>query len=267
VLGAVPRVEELERRRGRPRPTVPGLPSAPPVRDTGLLHRLKTETPIGLEFRRIYLRLAKTRGRALPRTLLVTSATRGEGKTTTTACLAITLARELREKVLLVDFDLRSPAMHRALGLPSSSWGLAQMLQSRTFDERHIRTTVLPHLDFLGAGKSDRPASELIDTEAAEWFVHEARNRYPIVVLDVAPNLAVPDPLMIGRVVDGVIYVIKAGSTVRKAAEYGVKVQREARDNVLGVLVNDLGDVMPSYYGYRYDAYGYTSEVAGGETS
>jgi len=50
--------------------------------------------------------------------------------------------------------------------------------------------------------------------------VHEARARYPIVVLDVAPNLAVPDPLMIGRVVDGVIYVIKAGSTVRKAAGF-----------------------------------------------
>lgn len=268
VLGAVPRVEELERGRRRPRPSVPGMPSAPVVRDSGLLHRLKTETPLGLEFRRIYLRLAKTRGRSLPHTILVTSATRGEGKTTTTACLAITLARELREKVLLVDFDLRSPSLHRALGLPSSSWGLAQMLHNRTFDERHVRSTVMPHLDFLGAGKSDRPASELIDTESAEWFVHEARARYPIVVLDVAPNLAVPDPLMIGRVVDGVIYVIKAGSTVRKAAEYGIKVQREARDNVLGVLVNDIGDVLPAYYGYRNDAYGYTSEVAGGgETS
>jgi len=75
----------------------------------------------------------------------------------------------------------------------------------------------------------------------------------------------VPDSLMIGRAVEGVLYVIKAGSTIRKAAEYGVKVQREARDNVLGVLMNDVGDVLPHYYGYRYESYGYTSEVAGGE--
>lgn len=267
VLGAVPRVEELERSRRRPRNPAPGLPAAPVVRDSGLLHRLKTESPLGLEFRRIYLKLAKTRGRALPHTLMVTSSTRGEGKTTTAACLAITLARELRQKVLVVDFDLRSPSLHRALGLPSSSWGVAQMLQSRNFDERFVRSTVLPHLDFLGAGKSDRPASELIDTEAAEWFLQEARNRYALILCDAAPNLAVPDPLMIGRAVEGVIYVIKAGSTVRKAAEYGVRVQREARDNVLGVLMNDVGDVLPHYYGYRYDAYGYTPEVAGGETS
>jgi len=96
--------------------------------------------------------------------------------------------------------------------------------------------------------------------------VQEALTRYHTVVIDAPPNLAVPDPLIIGRVVESVIYVIKAGSTVRKAAEYGVKVQREAHDNVLGVLLNDLGEILPHYYGYRYNAYGYGGEVAGGES-
>jgi capsular exopolysaccharide synthesis family protein len=264
VLGAVPRVEELRQsRRGRAAASAAALPAA---RGGGLLHRLKVESPLGLEFRRIYLNLAKSRGRTLPRTLLVTSATRGEGKTTTTACLAITMARELKEKVLLVDFDLRSPALHRALGLPGSSWGLAQMLKQRSFDERFVRATVLPGLDFLPAGKSEGPAGELIETEGVEWFVKEATARYSLVLIDSAPNLAVPDSLVLGRAVEGVLYVIKAGSTVRKAAEYGVKVQREARDNVLGVLLNDLGEFLPQYYGYRADTYGYTPEVAGGES-
>jgi capsular exopolysaccharide synthesis family protein len=266
VLGAVPRVEELDRSRSRSRgSSAPGT-GVSAAREHGLLHRLKVESPLGLEFRRVYLKLARTRGRALPRTLLVTSATRGEGKTTTTASLGITLARELKEKVLLVDFDLRSPTLHRALGLPSSSWGLAQMLQQRSFDERFVRATVLPTLDFLAAGRSERPAAELVDLPSVEWFMQEALNRYHLVVIDAPPNLAVPDPLILGRVVEGVLYVIKAGSTVRKAAEYGVKVQREARDNVLGVLLNDVGEILPQYYGYRYNAYGYTSEVAGGES-
>jgi capsular exopolysaccharide synthesis family protein len=265
VLGAVPRVEELERSRRRSRSPAPGVPGIAGPRDTGLLHRLKTESPLGLEFRRIYLKLAKSRGRTLPSTLLITSSTRGEGKTTTSACLAITLARELNEKLLLVDFDLRSPALHRALGLPSSSWGLAQMLHQQKFDERFVRSTVLQNLDFLPAGKSERPASELIDSETVEWFLQEALKRYPLVVVDSAPNLAVPDPLIIGRAVEGVLYVLKAGTTVRKAAEFGVKVQREARDNVIGVLLNDAGEILPHYYGY-HDAYGYTTEVAGGES-
>jgi len=165
-----------------------------------------------------------------------------------------------------VDFDLRSPTLHRALGLPSSSWGLSQMLQQKSFDERFVRATVLPTLDFLAAGRSERPAAELVDLASVEWFVQEALTRYHTVVIDAPPNLAVPDPLIIGRVVESVIYVIKAGSTVRKAAEYGVKVQREAHDNVLGVLLNDLGEILPHYYGYRYNAYGYGGEVAGGES-
>ena len=265
VLGAVPRVPELVRSpRRRGGPAEAGLPAGPPAAQAGLLHRLKVESPLGLEFRRVYLKLAKTRGRALPRTLLVTSATRGEGKTTTTACLAITLARELRERVLLVDFDLRSPALHRALGLPSSTWGLSQMLRDRNFDERHVRNTALAQLDFLPAGRTEIPAGELVDTAACEWFLQEAASRYSLVIVDAPPNLAVPDPLILGRAVEGVLYVIKAGSTVRKAAEYGVRVQREARDNVLGVLLNDAGEVLPSYYGYRAYGYGRASEEAGG---
>ena len=71
--------------------------------------------------------------------------------------------------------------------------------------------------------------------------------------------------MILGRAAEGVLYVIKAGQTVRKAAEYGVRVQREACDNILGVLMNDAGEILPHYYGY-HDAYGYTSEVAGGES-
>lgn len=263
VLAAIPRVAELERARRRSRSgggTVAGMPAP---RDHGLLHRLKVESPLGLEFRRAYLKL-KARTRTMPRSLVVTSATRGEGKTTTTACLAITMARELREKVLLVDFDLRSPAMHRALGLPSSSWGLAQMLGQRHFDERFVRATVLPNLEFLPAGRSERPAAELIEDQAVDWFIQEATRRYPMVIIDSAPNLAVPDPLILGRVVEGVLYVIKAGSTVRKAAAYGIKVQRESRDNLLGVLINDAGEILPHYYGYRANYYGYTTTEASG---
>jgi len=263
VLAAIPRVPELERSRRRPRAASHPVSGMPALRDHGLLHRLKVESPLGLEFRRAYLKL-RSRTRTLPRSLVVTSATRAEGKTTTTACLAITLARELREKVLLVDFDLRSPAMHRALGLPSSSWGLAQILGQRHFDERFVRATVLPNLEFLPAGRSERPAAELIEDQAVDWFVQEATRRYPMVIIDSAPNLAVPDPIILGRVVEGVLYVIKAGSTVRKAAEYGVKMQREARDNLLGVLINDAGEILPHYYGYRSNYYGYTTTEATG---
>ena len=104
----------------------------------------------------------------------------------------------------------------------------------------------------------------MIEQESVEWFLAEALKRYELVVIDTAPPLAVPDPLILGRAVEGVLYVIKAGATVRKAAEHGVKVQREARDNIVGVLMNDSGEFLPQYYGYKANYYGYTSEVAEG---
>ncbi len=260
VLGAVPRSAELER-QGRHRPAPGQHPN-----EGGLIHLLKVESPLGLEFRRVYLKLARSSHRPLPSTLLLTSSTRGEGKTTAAACLAITLARELRHPLLLVDFDLRSPSLHRALGLPRSSRGLAQMLEAHTFEERLVRTTAAPWLEYLPAGKCSQPASTLITPESVEWFLREARQRYPLTVLDCAPCLAVPDPLVLGKVTDAVLFVVKAGTTVAKAAEYGVKLQRETRDNLLGVLVNDASEIFPYYYGYRSRYYGYATEAAGGES-
>jgi Mrp family chromosome partitioning ATPase len=96
------------------------------------------------------------------------------------------------------------------------------------------------------------------------WFIQAARSRYDLVVLDTAPNLAVPDPLIIARVVDAAIYVVKAGQTIRKAAEHGVRMQREAKDNLLGVLLNDAGEFLPQYYGYKQQYYGYTTEAVEG---
>jgi uncharacterized protein involved in exopolysaccharide biosynthesis/Mrp family chromosome partitioning ATPase len=249
VMGTLPRVGEMESRRRRPGPFANVFGAAREQKDIGLLQRLKGENPLASEFRRVALKLARTRGRPLPHTLAVTSATRGEGKSTTAAGLAITLARELRQNVLVVDFDLRNPGLHRALGLPSSSWGLAQILAERNFDERFVRTTSLPHLDFLPAGRSDRPVDELIEGERVEWFVREAESRYPIVILDCAANLVAPDALLIGRAVEGVLFVVMAGSTVRKAAENGVRVQVDWRDNIVGVLINDAGEVMRQGYG------------------
>jgi capsular exopolysaccharide synthesis family protein len=260
VLGAVPRAPELERLRRHRR-----QPGVQPV-EGGLITLLKVESPLGLEFRRVYLKLARSPHRPLPPAMLVTSASRAEGKTTVAACLALTLAREAGQAVLLVDFDLRSPSLHRALGLPHSSRGLAQMLEQRSFEERLVRATAAPHLSFLPAGKSERPASAVITHESVEWFLHEARGRYPLVVVDSAPNLAVPDSLVLGRICDAVVFVVKAGQTVRKAAEYGVRLQREARDNLLGVLMNDASEILPYYYGYRYNYYGYATEAAAGDS-
>ena len=68
---------------------------------------------------------------------------------------------------------------------------------------RFVRQTAVQGLDFLSAGKSEQPAAELVDPESVEWFLREATTRYELVVIDTAPNLAVPDPLMLCHAVEG----------------------------------------------------------------
>jgi len=258
LLGALPRVPELEGPRRGPFAGARGGASA--AAEHGLLRGFKVDSPLALQFRRVYLELARD-GRPLPRTLLVTSASRGEGKSTTVACLGMTLARERKEKVLMVDFDLRHPGLHGPLGLPGSSRGVTQMLAARRFEPRFVRATSLPFLDFLPAGKSDQPADELVEAGLVEWFVREASSRYAYVVLDCAPNLEVPDALLAGRAVDGVVFVVKAGATVRRAADNGVRLQREWRDNVIGVLINDAGGVLPPFHDLPSRAYSHGDMV------
>ena len=165
---------------------------------------------------------------------------------------------------LLVDFDLRSPALHRALGMPGISWGVAQMLAHRQFDERFVRQTALPDLDFLAAGKSERPAGELIEPEAVEWFMKEALQRYALIVIDTAPTLAVPDPLILGRVGRG--RALRDQGRLDRAQ--GRRTRREGAARGEGqpasaCCMNDSGEFLPQYYGYKSQYYGYTTEAAG----
>ena len=217
VIGAIPRVDELQRSRRRARRAAgPGE-----AREGGLLHRLKVETPLGLEFRRIYLKLAKARSRPLPSTIVITSSTRGEG-------------RDDDVRVSRYHVRARADRQGAACRLRSSQSGVAsrarapeQQLGARADARTPGLRRALHPFDraseprLPGRGQSERPASELVNSDSVEWFIREARARYPLVLIDSAPNLAVPDPLILGRAVEGVLYVIKAGQTVRKAAEYG----------------------------------------------
>jgi len=94
--------------------------------------------------------------------------------------------------------------------------------------------------------------------------ITKLKEAFDIVLIDSAPLQLVSDAQVLSQFASAVIYVVKAGSTLRKAVEYGVKVQREARDNVLGVLMNDIGEFLPNYYGYKSNYYGYTTEAAEG---
>jgi tyrosine-protein kinase Etk/Wzc len=196
--------------------------------------------------------LAKKNGDPV-RTIMVTSPDPREGKTTVACNLAVVLAQG-GKKVLLVDADMREPAVHKGFGLDQKS-GLAQILSGKTGDERLIRETSTANLNVLCSGQSPVNPAELLESADMKFLVSQLSDQYDLVIFDSPPVLAVTDPLILSSLVDGVIIVVSAGSTQTMSLERGTEMLRKVGANLLGVVLNNFN--MHKAYGFLSTGSGY----------
>jgi succinoglycan biosynthesis transport protein ExoP len=185
------------------------------------------------------------------RSLMVTSATPGEGKSTVAVHLALAHA-EQKHKTLLIDCDLRRPSVDRKLGL-TPKIGLSEVLLN-SMPWRNAVTSVpgAPDLDVLITKNSSRRAADLIGKMLPQ-ILEEAATEYELVVVDTPPALGFPEPLQLATAVDGVALIALAGQTNRKALASVVNTLVRLRANVLGVVLNEVTkDAGDSYYYHGY---------------
>jgi polysaccharide biosynthesis transport protein len=185
------------------------------------------------------------------RSLLVTSAAPGDGKTTTAANLAAAHA-EQGKRTLLIDGDLRRPSVHRNFNLPSVAGLSNALLGEIPWRSAVIRVEGLEELHILPAGPPSRRASDLVGRGLAE-LLEEASTEYDLVVLDAPPLLGFAEPLQMATAVDGVIVVARAGQTTRKAVATVLATLNRLRAKVVGVVLNEVHkELSDSYYYYGY---------------
>jgi len=189
------------------------------------------------------------------RSLLVTSASPGEGKTTTAANLAVAHARQ-GKRTLLIDGDLRRPSVHRNFDLPSVVGLSNALLGEIPWRETVIPVEGLPELHILPAGPPSRRASELVGRGLTETL-EEAAADYDLVVLDAPPLLGFAEPLQMATAVDGVIVVARAGQTSRKAVASVLATLNRLRANVVGVVLNEVHKELSDSYYYYGDYHSY----------
>jgi capsular exopolysaccharide synthesis family protein len=185
------------------------------------------------------------------RTLMITSASPSEGKSTIATNLAIAHAQQ-GHRTLLIDGDLRRPSVHRRLDLPSTA-GLSDLLTDQQLPWREVLTHVeaVPNLDVLLAGPASRRACDMIGMGLAE-ILEEARKDYDLIILDSPPLLGFPEPLQMSTLVDGVLLVARSGQTNRKALGSAIGTLTRLRANVLGIVMNEVrADTSDTYY-YQY---------------
>ena len=227
---------------------------APTDGESRLVRYMLRETPISFEFRRMARKLGKKAGGEIPKSILVTSAHRGEGKTTAAACLAITLAKHYGRKTVLVDADLRKPRLYQLLEVERTP-GLSDALERGHLLGSDVKQTVLPNLSVLPCGTRHEQPTWLLESMPSSRVMEELLARYDHVIIDTAPNVAVPDATLLGGEVDAVVIVLRAGVTPREVVTRGIELQIDEKTNVLGLVVNNLARVLPYYYDYKYYRY------------
>ena len=192
-----------------------------------------------------------------PRVIAVTSAGPCEGKTTVASNLALALA-EIGRRVLLIDADLRQPRLHEIFKV-SNEWGLSDLLAGTKPSEGEalvIRTSY-GGLHVLPAGSAPSRISHLLHSPRALELLQKMRREFDMVLIDTPPMLQMPDARVLGRLVDGVILVVRSARTNKDAAAAAGRRLADDGTRILGTVLNEWDPrKASSAYGYGH-VYGY----------
>jgi len=212
------------------------------------------QSQVSESYRTIRTNLVLSRAGRAPRTLLITSGLPAEGKTTVAVNLAITLA-STGSRVLVVDVDLRKPSVAKHFRISQNCAGVTDVLTGNASLESAIVSSSVDNVFVLPSGSSAPNPSELIGSEEMVRFVGEVQERFDYVILDSAPLLPVTDTMLLSRLAEGVVLVVRGNATPIKACVDAKERALVSGARLLGVVLNDIEiRGMHYYYGY-YDGY------------
>ena len=182
------------------------------------------------------------------RTLVVTSPAAGEGKSTTVANLAVTMAQSGR-RTILVDCDLRRPTLHEVFELAMTP-GLTNLTLDEV-SEMPLQQTAVENLWLLSSGTKPPNPADLLGAKRMDQIIADLAGRADIVLFDAPPVMAAADAAILGAKVDGILLVIQAGKTRRDHSERARELLEKARVRIVGVALTNApkDSSLREYYG------------------
>jgi capsular exopolysaccharide synthesis family protein len=183
-------------------------------------------------------------------TILVSSANQREGKTTSVIYLGTTMAQG-GQRVLLIDTDMRRPRLHESTAV-SRQHGLSNLIVGDKSYDDVIKTTDIPNLFVLPCGPLPPNPAELLMTKRFQAVLAELATRFDRIILDSPPVQAVTDAVVLSKLVDGVILVVRADKTLRDDIHRSARQILDVGGSIFGVIVNEINVNDRSYYSYGY---------------
>lgn len=207
------------------------------------------------QFRTLRTRLYQLRSNQSLRTILITSALAGEGKTFVTNNMAQAIVHQPDRRALIIDADLRCARLHLPLGAPSGP-GLSDYLRGKADEMAIIQHGQEGNLCFIPAGSEVSNPSELLSNGRLKKLLDHVAPVFDWVILDSPPCVPVADASILAALCDGIVLVVRAGSTPTHIAQRAC--QELHGRNLVGVVLNaiDESNLNSSHY-YQADGYGY----------
>ena len=199
------------------------------------------------QYRRLAATLHHSQSASGLKVVMIASAAPGEGKTLTVANLGLTFSESYHRNVLLIDADLRRPALHKVFGTDNAS-GLMDGLMAATERKLPVRQ-VSERLALLQAGQPSSDPMAGLTSDRMRRLIAEARERFDWIIIDTPPVALLPDANLLAAMVDGAVMVVKAGSTSYEMVKRAV--DAIGRQRVIGVVLN-RAESAPHTYGYGY---------------
>jgi capsular exopolysaccharide synthesis family protein len=192
-------------------------------------------------YRKLRTAVLLSRPDSPPKTILFTSGTNDEGKTVTTANSAIMFA-QMGYEVLVIDADLYRPSCHRALRT-KNVLGLTDFLAGQAPMETVIMPTKIPKLHILSRGSAAPNPTELVGSQKMRDSLDSLKGRFDFLLIDSPPVTPVSDAVLLSRVVDGVVFVVRGQKTRKHLVKAAVTQLRNSQAKILGVVLNgvDIG--------------------------
>jgi capsular exopolysaccharide synthesis family protein len=243
--------EDLEKETGFPVVGVVPLPKGGISLDEAMKDN---RSPISEAYRSLRTSLQFSTPQGLPSSLLITSSSPSEGKSTTSIGIASTLG-QMGLKVLLIDADLRKSSIHRRLHIPNER-GLSNYLIGGIEAADTLQTTPLENVFVITSGPLPPNPAELLSGSRMADLVRAAGDAYDIVVVDGPPIIGLADAPLLAGATQGTLLLVSANSTRKRALRVAVRRMLVVRTNIIGVVLNKF-DRREAGYGYGYGDYEY----------
>ncbi|MFP3323210.1 CpsD/CapB family tyrosine-protein kinase [Planococcus sp. SIMBA_160] len=216
-----------------------------------LVARIKPNSVISEQYRTIRTTINFSLPGNEMKTLLFTSASKEEGKSTTSANMAVVFA-ESGKKVLLVDADMRKPTLHHTFHL-NNHIGLSNLLIGKGELEQSVRDSGIPGLELLTSGQIPHNPAELLDSPMLDRLVAEMKERYDLIIFDSPPILSVTDSKILANKCDGTVLVVNTGKTEKQSAIKARDSLATSKAYIVGVVMNNYKLGKDHYYSYEYN--------------